>query len=120
MVGDSDPKVDRCREFTHGLGKLIERFGGTRDAAAEARCVAQIVEALSETAQDGQGETRLGCGESLSPLDVVRIRAGKFAATRLPPALYRDPSALTALRGEIHRLARAFVGEAGSQGSRFG
>jgi hypothetical protein len=111
MVGDSDPKVDRCREFTHGLGKLIERFGGTRDAAAEARCVAQIVEALSETAQDG---------ESLSPLDVVRIRAGKFAATRLPPALYRDPSALTALRGEIHRLARAFVGEAGSQGSRFG
>ena len=98
-------------ELTHELGRLIERFNGKRDLEREAACVAQIVEALSETASDG---------ESLSPLDVVRIRLGKFAATRLPASLYKDPSALTAMRGEINRMARAFVGEAGQKGSRFG
>jgi hypothetical protein len=108
MPHDQPP---RARELTHELGKLIERFGGTRDLEREALCVAQIEAALAETASDGQ---------SLSPLDVVRIRLGKFAATRLPADVYKNPSALTALRGEIHRIARAYVGEAGSQGSRFG
>lgn len=50
---------------------------------------------------------------------MVRIRAGKFAATRLPAALYQDPQQLGALRAEIARIAREFVGEAGARGSRF-
>jgi hypothetical protein len=111
MVGDSESKPDRSRELTHALGKLIERFGGTRNTALEAACVAQIESALAETSDDGA---------SLSQLDVVRIRAGKFAATRLPAALYRDPAALAALSSEILGLAKAFVGDQGSQGSRFG
>jgi hypothetical protein len=103
--------LNRTNELTHELGKLIERFGGTRDLEREALCVAQLEAALGETASDGQ---------SLSPLDVLRIRLGKFAATRLPAHVYKNASALAALRGEIHRIARAYAGEAGSQGSRFG
>ena len=105
------PDPQRTSELTHELGRLIERFEGKRDLEREADCVAQIEAALAETASDGQ---------SLSPLDVVRIRLGKFAATRLPASVYKNPSTLTALRGEIHRMAKAYVGDAGSEGSRFG
>jgi hypothetical protein len=106
-----NPQRNNTSELTHELGRLIERFHGRRDLEREAACVAQIEEALDETSSDGG---------SLSPLDVVRIRLGKFAATRLPAALYKDASALTAMRGEINRMARDFVGEAGRKGSRFG
>jgi hypothetical protein len=107
------PSEAQCREFRHELGDLIARFGGTRSTDLEdklTRCVAQIVDALASSSSDGR---------SLSPLDVVRIRAGKFAATQLPPGVFRDPAQLAALRRAIHDLALPFVGEAGSRGSRF-
>ena len=104
------PNSHEIAVFEQALGELIEHHGGTRNPALEAACVAQIVTALGETSADGA---------SLSKLDVVRIRAGKFAATRLPAALYREPASLAALRAEIARIARDFVGAAGAQGSRF-
>jgi hypothetical protein len=96
--------------FAEALGELIERHGGARSPNLEAACVAQIVTALGETSADGA---------SLSRLDVVRIRAGKFAATRLPAALYRDPAALAELRADIARISSEFVGSGGARGSRF-
>jgi hypothetical protein len=104
------PNDHEIAAFEQALGELIVRFGGSRHEGREASCVAQIVTALAETAADGS---------SLSKLDVVRIRAGKFAATRLPAALYRDPQKLAALRAEIGRIARDFVGDEGAEGSRF-
>lgn len=104
------PNDHEIAAFEQALGELIERHGGARNQNLEAACVAQIVTALRETAADGA---------SLSALDVVRIRAGKFAATRLPAALYRDPAKLAALRADIARISSEFVGSAGAQGSRF-
>jgi hypothetical protein len=104
------PNDHEIAAFEQALGELVERHGGTRRPNLEAACVAQIVTALGETAADGS---------SLSRLDVVRIRAGKFAATRLPAALYRDPARLAALRADIAQIAREFVGSEGAEGSRF-
>lgn len=105
--------VALARELEHNLRALVIRYGAveTPDLQGKtARCVAQIVAALSETSTDER---------SLSPLDVVRIRAGKFAATLTPAALYRDAKRLAALRADIHAMARAFVGAEGAEGSRF-
>jgi hypothetical protein len=104
------PNDHQIAAFEQALGELIVRHGGARNPSLEAQCVAQIVAALAETSADGA---------SLSKLDVVRIRAGKFAATRLPAALYRDAPRLAALRAEIGRIARSFVGDEGAEGSRF-
>lgn len=100
-----------------GLGPKLEALliahgaQQTRDLSERvARCVEQILEALQATASDGT---------SLSALDVFRIRAGKFAATRLPPALYREPQKLAALRADIQRLGLDFLGETSEAGSRF-
>lgn len=89
------------------------RYGASDDENLDskvARCVAQIEEALKETSTDSK---------SLSPLDVVRIRAGKFAASLTAPSVFRDPRQLAALRAEIHGMALAFVGDEGAEGSRF-
>lgn len=102
-----------ARELEHNLLALVIRYGAveTPDLQGKtARCVAQIVDALAETSSDER---------SLSPLDVVRIRAGKFAATLTPPALYRDAKRLAAMRSDIHEMACAFVGSEGAAGSRF-
>jgi hypothetical protein len=40
-------------------------------------------------------------------------------ATRLPPTIYQDAAKLAALRAEIGRIAKRFVGEGGAQGSRY-
>ncbi len=102
-----------ARELEHHLRELVVRCGAddTPDLQGKTeRCVAQIIEALAQTSSDER---------SLSPLDVVRIRAGKFAATLTPPSLYRDAKRLAAMRAEIHEIARAFVGAEGAEGSRF-
>ncbi len=101
------------RTFEHTLRAVLVRHGAADTPDLErkiARCVAQIVAALAETSSDST---------SLSPLDVVRIRAGKFAATLTPPAAFRDPARLLALRAELHTVALAFVGESGAEGTRF-
>lgn len=99
--------------FERGFSALLVRFGA-RDEVALAEEVTQAVDtmlaALGESAQDGQ---------SLSPLDVVRIRAGKFAAARVPAAVFRDPKQLSALRAEIMQLALAWLGPEARRGSRF-
>lgn len=93
---------DRLRTFQRDLRALILRFGGdasTLDARIDA-AVQQLVDALQASSLDG---------ESLPPLMVVQIRSGKFAASQLPAALYRDPTLLYALRGELRELAIALL-----------
>lgn len=89
--------------FEEGLVALLARHGAVdgpplRDAVREA--VDHMLDALGETSLDGT---------SLSPLDVVRIRANKLAAVHLAPSLWRTPRALAALRAEIHALAAAWL-----------
>ncbi len=101
------------RELERALYDLVLRYGagvGPELRSKVERCVQQIQDALTETARDSK---------SLSPLDVVRIRAGKFAASLTPPSVFRDPAQLSRLRAEIHEMAHAFVGPSGAQGSRF-
>lgn len=59
-------------------------------------------------------------GSSLSPLDVVRIRAQKLAAVQLSPSLWRDARALAGLRAELCVLASQWLGPNAARGSRFG
>jgi hypothetical protein len=101
-------------EIEHAFLAVLLRHGATSTPALEervARCVVQLREALRETERDGR---------SLSPLDVARIRFGKFAATVLSPAVFRDPHTLAQLRADVAGIARDFVGPAGTRGSRFG
>ena len=92
---------------------LVARFGA-RDAEALRTRIrdgfSALAEALAETATDG---------ESLSPLDVTRIRLGKLAAALVPAAVFRDPEMLARLRAEILVISREVVGEEGQNESRF-
>ena len=80
--------------LVEGLRELIARYGDATTAvsAPVVAAVEQLRVALAASAGD-EG--------SLTALEITRIRLGKFAATRLPPALYRDPTRLAALRAEI-------------------
>ncbi|MET0341949.1 MAG: hypothetical protein ABW252_13170 [Polyangiales bacterium] len=96
-------RTGRAR-FEEGLLALLAGHGavdGPRLREAVRDAVDHTLDALSETALDGT---------SLSPLDVVRIRANKLAAVHLPPSLWRAPRTLAALRAEIHALAAAWLG----------
>jgi hypothetical protein len=104
--------AEQRHNFETGFVLVLMRFGadelGLREAVT--RAVDESIAAWSATADDGG---------SLSALDVLRIRAGKFAATRLPAALYRDAAQLAALRREILRLSEALLGPDGQRGRRF-
>ncbi len=109
-MGALNPAAARLAQRLHAL---LVQYGAIASATLDskiAHCVLQIEEAVRDTATDSK---------SLSPLDVVRIRLSKFAATLTPPALFRDPPELARLRAEIHEMAMEFVGDAGSEGSRF-
>lgn len=92
-------------DFESAFADVLLRFGareeGLRVQISDA--VDQLLTALPHSANDGT---------SLSALEVVRIRANKFAAARLPASLYRDPSQLAKLRREIQQLATRLLGEA--------
>jgi hypothetical protein len=110
-------RVDRLSgvaraEFERALAQLLTRFGASDLPVLALRineAVDGMIEALVGSAQDGA---------SLSPLDVVRIRASKLAAALLPPAVSRDRQKLAALRSELRALALAWLES--STGSRFG
>jgi hypothetical protein len=93
----------RRQEYEAALVALLVRFGAREAGLREAvvRTLTESVVALTESARDGA---------SLSALDVLRIRAGKFAAARLPASLYHDRGRLFALRREIQRLVEALLG----------
>jgi hypothetical protein len=99
---DNGPDQLAARQrFERGLYGLIARYGAPRDGVLEgavAACVEQMREALIQST-----------GGSLSGLDVVRIRAGKFAAAHLPAVVFRYPKQLAALRAEILPLASAWL-----------
>ena len=85
-----------------GLRELLARYGDATLAAAAP--VPAAVEQLREALSSGSEH-----GNDLSPLDIARIRLGKFAASRLPPEVFRDPARLAAMRAEILALARAWL-----------
>lgn len=87
-----------------GLRELLARHGDPAAAASApvAAAVDQMRVALEASAEDGS---------SLSSLEVVRIRLGKFAASRLPAEVFRDPTRLAALRTDIRELARRWLNE---------
>jgi hypothetical protein len=104
----------RRRRFERELATLLSGHGAEDHAeltAAITRAFEQMVEALAASSEDGA---------SLTALDVVRVRTNKFAATRVPPAVFRDVPRLAALRAEILKLARDFLGEEATRFSRFG
>lgn len=93
---------ERAR-FERDLVRVLAKFGAVADeqlAARATRAVDQLLDALSASATDGG---------SLTPLDVVRVRANKFAAAQLPAAVFRDLHKLAALRAEILQLARGLL-----------
>lgn len=92
---------------------LLLRYGAQPEGLPEAVRTALDATEQAFTATDHDGR-------SLSPLDVLRIRAGKFAAARLPPAVFREPERLAALRREIHALSTAALPPEATRGSRFG
>jgi len=107
-------------DFERAFRDLLVRFGADPSAeldAQVARAVAQMVDALApghvEAVDEGEGR-----GASLSPRDVVRVRANKFAATCVPASVYRERVRLARLRREIQLLAEAWL--AGSTPSFFG
>lgn len=93
---------EQRRVFEAEFVALLLRFGARADdlSAGVRTALDESVAALSASAEDGT---------SLPALAVLRIRAGKFAAARLPAALYRDRAQLAALRGEIQRLSAALL-----------
>lgn len=109
-----DSKKDFSQELTaRALSELLVRYGapGGEDLdETVTQAIAQLETALTQTSDDG---------ESLSALDVTRIRLGKLAAFLLPPALFRDPPKLAALRAELHTLALSHLGERGAAINRF-
>jgi hypothetical protein len=84
------------------LSAVIARYGDERAAldAPVARAVEQLIGALAHSSHDGQ---------SLSALEVTRIRLGKFVAANVPAEVFRDPIKLAALRAELHQLARQWL-----------
>lgn len=98
--------------FEEAFVALLVRFG-----AAEHGLRAQVTATLDESLRALEEAT--DGGASLSRLDLLRIRAGKFAAARVPPSVYRDRAQLSALRGEIRRISTALLGPEAARGSRF-
>jgi hypothetical protein len=103
---------ERRRTFEAAFVALLEQMGaeGSRLPEQVARTLDESLIALNESTDDGR---------SLSAFDVLRIRAGKFAATRLPARLYREPERLARLRNEIARLVATLLGPGARAGSRF-
>lgn len=89
-------------DFEAAFISLLLRFGAREDdlKSAVTHAVDEAVAALVHSANDGA---------SLSALTVLRIRAGKFAATRVPATVYRDRAQLLLLRSEIQRLSVALL-----------
>jgi hypothetical protein len=110
----SDLKADRLElQLKAPLCEILVRHGAERGAELDpqvTRALDQLRDALAHTDSSG---------ESLSALDVLRIRLGKLAAFVLPPAVFRDVRQLAQLRGELHALARTFVSDQAARGSRF-
>lgn len=95
-------------DFERALRDLLVRFGAAPSPdldVAVAGAVAQMREALALGAAEPAGSH----GESLSARDVVRVRANKFAAARLPPAVFRDRAQLALLRREIKVISEAWL-----------
>ena len=104
--------AERRRAFEAAFVALLVRMGAQESALTEAvaNTLDESLVALNESDHDGR---------SLSAFDVLRIRAGKFAAARLPAALYREPRQLAQLRREIAELVAALLGHGAREGSRF-
>lgn len=98
--------------FEEAFVALLVRFGAGEDGL-RAQVSATLEESLSAVEAGADGVA------SLSRLDVLRIRAGKFAAARLPASVYRDRTQLSALRTEIRRISAALLGPEAARGSRF-
>ena len=104
----------RRTHLEQALSALLVRHGAASGPALLADVVLAVdgmLEALGESAHDGS---------SLSPLDVVRIRAQKLAAVQLPPALWRDARALTSVRADLYAVVLDWLGPDAARGSRFG
>lgn len=103
---------ERRRAFEAAFTALLMRMGAEDSGLHEqvAKTLDESVTALSESDDDGR---------SLGAFDVLRIRAGKFAAARLPAALYREPRELARLRREIAELVAELLGPDARAGSRF-
>jgi hypothetical protein len=110
MAQPTDPRG----RFEQALRGLISRFG-VADGPALATAVRMGVDGMLEALQESDSD-----GESLSPLDVVRIRANKLLATQLPPRVFRDARQLATLRAEVRCLCEAWLGPEARRGSRFG
>ncbi len=104
--------AERRRAFEAAFVALLVRLGAERTGLPElvASTLDESLVALNESADDGR---------SLSAFDVLRIRAGKFAATRLPAALYREQHQLALLRRQIAELVAELLGPGARAGSRF-
>lgn len=103
---------ERRRVFEDAFVALLVRFGARADGLR-----AQVSATLDDSSRALQEGT--GGGASLSQLDVLRIRAGKFAAARLPAAVYRDAAQLSALRRDIEHMCAALLEPEAAAGSRF-
>jgi hypothetical protein len=102
----------RRDELERDFVALLLRHGARAEGLAEAvhHALNSAEQAFAATASDGS---------SLSVLDVLRIRAGKFAAARLPPTVFRDPAQLAELRRAIHALSVRALASEDARGSRF-
>jgi hypothetical protein len=98
--------------FEEAFVALLVRFGAQEDGL-RAQVSAALDESLCALDHGADG------GASLSRLDVLRIRAGKFAAARLPAHVYRDAAQLAALRREIRGISSALLGPEAVRGSHF-
>lgn len=103
---------NRRRTFEAAFVALLVRRGADERQLSEqvARTLEESLIALNESADDGR---------SLSAFDVLRIRAGKFAAARLPASLYREHQELARLRVEIAGLVQVLLGPNARGASRF-
>lgn len=110
----SAPPLDAALRlaFEDAFVALLVRCGAD-DAGLRAQVSATLDESLLALEDGAEG------GASLSRLDVLRIRAGKFAAARVPASVYRDPAQLSALRREIRHISEALLGSEAARGSRF-
>ena len=104
--------AERRRAFEAAFVALLVRMGADPAGLHEdvARTLDESLVALNESSDDGR---------SLSAFDVLRIRAGKFAAARLPAAIYREPRELSRLRRELADRIAELLGPGARTGSRF-